>query len=212
MLLRRFRGRCRSSPAPLPMLALLLPLLLLGACASTPQTRFYTLAADPAPSPAAGFPARIAVGPIDLPDYLDRPQIVTRIDDNRLRVDEFNRWGGRFDQDIDRLLQRGLGAALGGDRVSGYRNSVANGRRDYRVAVQILRFDGRPGGDVVLDVAWSVIDESTLDVVLSRRERYTQTWDDEDYGAYAATLSDLLARLVDDIAPALRRVVGVESP
>jgi uncharacterized protein len=186
---------------------LLLGALLLGACASTPQTRFYTLEIDAAAFAVDNFDKRVAVGPIDLPDYLDRPQIVTRIGDNRLRVDEFNRWGGRLDEDIDRVLQRGLGAALGRDRVFGYRSSIGGGS-DYRVALQIVRFDGGPGGDVVLDVAWSVIDQATLDVVLNRRDRYAEAWAGTDYGAYAAVLGILLARLVDDIAPALRELAA----
>lgn len=193
-------------PSPVAWVWTLVPLLL-AACASAPQTAFYTLALDSAPASVADFPAHVAIGPIDLPDYLDRPQIVTRIGENRLRVDEFNRWGGRLDEQIDHVLQRGLGSALGRDRVFGHRSGVGVGR-DYRIALQVLRFDGTPDGDVVLDVAWSVIDETSLDVVAHRRDRYVAAWNGTGYDAYAATLSGLLARLVGDVAPVLRQVAG----
>ena len=51
-----------------------------------------------------------------------------------------------------------------------------------------------------------VIDETTLDVKTTRRERYVANWTEPGYAAYAAVLSRLLARLVGDIVPVLRDV------
>jgi len=73
--------------------------LILAGCAKTPPSRFYTL------SPLSGSEAKagaekedhdltIGVGPITLPDHLDRPQIVTRESSNVIELAEFDRWAG----------------------------------------------------------------------------------------------------------------------
>jgi uncharacterized lipoprotein YmbA len=74
--------------------ALVAVLLGLGACASTPS-RFYLLntlpASETVPATAAGRGPVVGVGPITLPKYLDRPQLVTRASRNQLTLGEFDR-------------------------------------------------------------------------------------------------------------------------
>ena len=86
-----------------PSLQFLALALSLSGCAGiSPPTQFYTLA-DPGAvsSPVAPASVRsnaaIGVGPLRLPAMLDRPQIVTRKDDNRVDLAEFHRWAGELD-------------------------------------------------------------------------------------------------------------------
>mgnify|MGYP000004657022 CR=1 FL=1 len=74
-------------------------LILVGlvGCATTPSSNFFVLSAGEVPTQGSPSGIALSIGPVDLPRYLDRPQIVSREGDNRLEVDEFNRWGGALD-------------------------------------------------------------------------------------------------------------------
>src|SRR5262245_33951851 len=70
-------------------------LLGLSGCRSSPPPRFYVLpsltSADTA-LPAAPRDLTIGVGPVSLPPYLDRPQIVTRASRAKLELGEYDQW------------------------------------------------------------------------------------------------------------------------
>ncbi|HHS83814.1 MAG TPA: hypothetical protein ENK38_02680, partial [Gammaproteobacteria bacterium] len=68
-------------------------LLLLAACGTTRPSHFYLL--TPLAQNDSGLEDSgpgIIVGPITLPDYLLRPQIVLRNDENEITFEEFHRW------------------------------------------------------------------------------------------------------------------------
>jgi len=101
--------------------ATLLALALLagtGCLGRSPAPRLYTLAAvggtiaEPAPGELA-----LLVGPVRLPDYLDRPQIVTREGPNEVVADEFHRWAGGLEANVLRALAANLGERLQTRRV-----------------------------------------------------------------------------------------------
>lgn len=185
-----------------PLVVTVVAFLLLAGCASTPAARFYTLNATPVQAAPKTSNLSLALGPIDLPEYLQRPQIVTRAGDNRLGVDEFNRWGGRLEEEIARVLVVHLGRRLGTDRVYSYPSRIA-ADTDYRVVLEFRRFDGVPGGEVVLEAAWSLVDDRNASVLETGQASYRQSVQGADYADYAAALSALLARLGDDLAGAL---------
>lgn len=147
-------------------LLLLLALLGLGlgmtACRSAaPPITYYTL--DPlSPAEFASRPPadstllRIGVGPVSLPTYLERAQIVTRSGDHTLAVNDFHRWAGPLDEEILRVLVVSVGAALPGAEVLPY----PWGRRyepSHQVRLTVQRFDGQIGGRVHLKGLWHLI-------------------------------------------------------
>jgi uncharacterized protein len=95
----------------LALVTLVASLLGLGACASTPS-RFYVLntlpASETVPATAAERGPVIGVGPITLPKYLDRPQIVTRASRNQLALGEFDRWAEPLQDNVLRVLAQNL--------------------------------------------------------------------------------------------------------
>lgn len=174
----------------------------LGSCATAPRASLYTLNGTE-PVPAGDLSSLVlAIGPVDLPQYLDRPHIVTRLSDTRLRVDEFHRWGGALEEDISRILALQLGGRLGTRRIYNYPSRVV-AETDYRIALDIRAFDGALGGTVKLDVSWSVIDDRSSRVVKTGQARYQSTSGGPGYDAYVAALSDTVAQLGDDLAVAL---------
>ncbi len=180
---------------------------LLGACATTPRANFYTLNGVDPDKADVRFPLVVAIGPVDLPQYLDRPHIVTRVGGNRLSVDEFNRWAGALEEDITRVLARRIGGRLGTQRIYGYPSRVVPDT-DYRIALDIRAFDGALGGEVHLDVSWSVIADRSGEVLQTHQASYQGLSVGDGYEAYAAALSETLAQLGDDLATALRKLAS----
>jgi len=89
--------RIRSDPRA--GFSLFLTAVILAGCASSQPSRFYQL--NPMPNqttPVSHLSAShnivLAIGPLRIPDYLDRPQIVTRSGKNELKLSEFGLWAG----------------------------------------------------------------------------------------------------------------------
>lgn len=188
------------------LLSVVLVTFLLVACSTTPKASFYTLnEADSVVPPDRQSRLVLAIGPIDIPQYLDRPQIVTRAGGNRLSVDEFNRWGGRLDEEISRVLAQNIGRSLGTRNIFNYPSRIAPDA-DYRIGLDIRGFDGALGGEVTLDVAWSLIADRSGKVMETGQTLYRSLSGGEGYDAYAAALSETLEQLGNDLAAALHRL------
>lgn len=130
--------------------------VLLGACASSPPARFYTLSA-PATAAANPVPAAytVLVGPVGIPEIVDRPQIVLRGGDNRVEVLEASRWAAPLEGEIARVLADRIGGALPEARVATVHARSAP-RPEYRVVVDVQRFETSPASGVVLEALWTV--------------------------------------------------------
>jgi len=194
-------------------LGLVLVFALLG-CATAPPTRFYALSAEPvaAIKPSKAAPGLVlAVGPVDLPEYLRRPQIVTRPGENRLEVSEFDRWGGALEEEITRVVTQQLGATLGTTRVYSYPSRIMPDI-DLRIPVNVRTFDGTLGGEAVLDAAWSIIDERRARVLDTRQSVYRVPVNGTGYAAYAVAMSACLAQLSRDIAGVVVARAGQVTP
>jgi len=77
------------------ILLLLLIMLVLVGCSTTPPSRFYVLTPQATSNvDTKDFDLVVGVGPVRLVAYLERPQIVARESANQLKVEEFDRWGG----------------------------------------------------------------------------------------------------------------------
>ena len=92
---------------------LLAGLLLLGllACASRGiDVREYVLTslAAPVSSDPGGHALALAVGPVVVPPYLRRREIVTRIGSNELRASDTHRWGEDLGQGLARVVAANL--------------------------------------------------------------------------------------------------------
>jgi uncharacterized lipoprotein YmbA len=188
-----------------------LPILIAGCLfGSTPPSRFYTLAPQEAATPVvASTPVSVlVVGPIGIPAYLDRKQIVTRSGGNELILAEFNRWGRTLESEITGALIAQLQERLspaGISAVSWESVPFLPVKVIYQVPVGISRFDGILGESVVLRCRWGVIakregkDIPSVDRELSITEKV----DGGSYGAQVAAMQRALARLGKEIADSI---------
>lgn len=198
-----------GAPVMSGVAVLLLACLLLSGCAgSSAATRFYLLSPPPGGSvramPAAPQ-ARVAVGPVSVASYLDRPQIVTREGDGvRLALAEFDRWAEPLAESLPRVLAEDISRALGGGQVLVYLGAHADDA-DIRVAVDVNRLDGSLGGTVELDAWWALLDRSGA--TLRRGRMVERRPAGGDYAAMVGAQGMLAAVLADTVAAAVREVL-----
>lgn len=177
--------------------------LLTAACGRSPRVTFYTLApvAKVEAAPAETTPA-IVVGPITLPELVDRPHFVVRVTANRVDILETHRWAEPLKSEIPRLIAQNLGRLLGTNRVSSHRQH-AGGDAQYRVLVDILRFESVPGDAVTVDAAWT-LRRGAGAAPRKGRSLVVEKTAGAGYDALAAAYSRALAGVSGDLARAIR--------
>jgi uncharacterized protein len=189
--------------------ALVASLLWLGACASTPS-RFYILNTLPVsemiPATAAERGPVIGVGPITLPKYLDRPQIVSRASRHQLALGEFDRWAEPLQENVSRVLAENLALLIPTDhvRLDPWPRSA---RIDYQVRVEVRHFDGWLGGESSLMARWSLLDQGERELV-SRTLHLNAPAGGRDHEALVVAMNQMLEGLSRDIAAAIQRLAS----
>jgi hypothetical protein len=183
-------------------------LIFLSGCASTGTSRFYTLnsinSADIKEKVSlADNSIAIGIGPVEIPDYLDRPQIVTRTSRNELKLSDFNRWAGSLKSDISRVLAKNLSALLTINNVHIYPWKLYMPVK-YQIIVDITGFDGTPGGDVIFKANWTILGENGKKALLSDSSNFSEKINGQGYNALVAAESRVLERLSRDIAAAVK--------
>jgi uncharacterized lipoprotein YmbA len=187
---------------------------VLYACSTTSPTRFYVLSTIGDKPEGAPANVSIGVGPINLPQYLDRPQIVTRLSSNQLVVGEFDQWGGQLDDGFARTLAGNLSILLQTDQVQIYpwKDEESLG---YAVTVDVLNFEQDVDGSSLLDVYWSLLEARTGRVKLRRHATYREPGGTPITEAQARSQGGLLGdgkrRPYDNVVAAMSRNLGALS-
>ena len=178
--------------------------VLLG-CASSPPTRFFVLSSSPDFEKAGNREGEhcfaIGIGPVKVPEYLNQPEIVTRITQNELRLDEFAKWIEPLEDNISRALAKNLLSLLCIRRIAifPWRGGTPI---DYRIDVDVIQMDGILGESASLDVAWSISDgaDPKKSPLLTKRSTYKESTGGGDHGAFVSAQSRNLASLSREIA------------
>ena len=178
----------------------------LPGCGSSPKETYYTLSADAVVNgaiPASGESAySIAVGSITLPEIVDRPQFVLRAGPNEVTFVELHRWAGPLKSEIPRIVADNLATDLNVKRVTAYPQNAGE-NADYRVLIDIQRFDSTLGESVTIDALWSV--KRTSDGALrTGRSTARESSSGGTYEAVVAAHSRALATISREIAEAIR--------
>ncbi len=181
--------------------------LLAAGCAKTQPSQFYTLSsqrgAAKAPGTGASGPA-VGVGPITLPQYLDRPQIVTRSSANKLELAEFHKWAESLENIFSRTMADNLGALLNTDQVV-----VLPRRRspriDYQVEIDVTQFDTTVGGQTVLTARWTLFGADGERTLVSKESTITNgSANPKSYESIVAAMSQAVGQLSREIAEAIQ--------
>lgn len=161
-----------------------LALLALGAAGcfsglgggTSPSPRLYVLTpvvelatATPVSAPRLGT---IGVGPVSVPGYLDRPQLVTRRSPGNIEIHEFDQWGEPLQAGVSRVVGVNLSRLLPGSHVVSFPWRTTE-RIGYQLVRNLVQLDGPPSGDVVVDVRWRILDAAGKEVT-ARVSRFAE--------------------------------------
>ena len=190
-------------------------LVILGGCAHTDPARFYILDSLSSSETdkqviATEHDVPIVIGPIELQEYLDRPQIVTRVSSNELKISEFDQWAESLKNNISRVLAENISILLSTKDVFVYpwrRSELI----EYQVIMEVIRFDGTLGGNVVLDTHWAILTGDDGKMLLIKKSSYSRPTGGENYQALVAAKSQILADFSRDIAQAINSITKKET-
>jgi len=147
----------------------------------------------------------LGVGPVRLPGYLNRDELVTRVSQNRFDVAQNDRWIEPLEDNFSRVLTQDLHALLKNERIVRY--PWPNSRRiTHQVEIEVLRFEPLPGQEVELAARWTIFDNGTKQPLASKSSVIKRPIKQASQEAAVDALSGTLADLSREIADAVRTV------
>jgi len=186
--------------------------LVVGGCAllidrPTPA-RYYLL--TPVAERPPGMRTRpdliVGLGPIRIPAYLDRPSLMTRVDQNRVQPSNVDLWAAPLSQSVPAVLVENLTTLLAPRQVVTY-PWYRTAKVSCHVRVDVRRLERRAGGGASFAARWSV-EEVGKDGTLRRGSTEVDDVTPDDADAVVAALSVGLAQLSEDVARAVDEVTS----
>ena len=174
--------------------------LLVSGCGGTKDQYFRLTASGPATTKTTGL--AVGIGPLMLPTYVDRAELVFQSGPNRFEIPAKVRWAGALQDNFGQVLATDVGRHLN----SG--NIVANPapgdtRFRYRVSVTVRQFHAISGEGAILDAAWRVEDAATRQVLRNASGSFHSPISGDGYAAVVAAESDLIEQLAASISHSL---------
>jgi hypothetical protein len=154
-------------------------------------------------TPAIGL--TVGLGPLKLPEYLNRTERAVRVGPNQLRFLENQRWTEPLEANVSRVLSQNLRERLETARILTLPTVLAV-RRAYDVPLEILRFESTGKGDAELSARWGIKDGKTDEILVANETHIVEPATGPDAEAAVAALSRALGRWSDEIGSALLQV------
>lgn len=174
--------------------------VIAAGCSSAPA-RFYSLASTAAADGTPATPSTVMVGPVTIPAAVDQPEFVVQVAANQVHVDEFNRWVSPLSDGIARAVAADLVVLLGTPEVA--TADLPNFSADYRVTIDVQRFESIQGQAATLEAVWTVRKTAGGEIRTGRTVAREPT-QGQGFDALAAAHSQALAKMSSDIAAAIR--------
>ncbi len=181
--------------------------VFLGCAAHSPSVTYYLLTPLERPAvtkdaPDDSRPVRIGVGPIVLPEYLKRPQIVYRQENNLVSIDEFDRWAEPLANNFTRVLTENLALLLNTDYVYPYPHKHKT-KIDYYILIDIYRFNATPGPKAELIANCNVQSGEDRSLVYKKKFSISKNLSAGDAAETVSVLNDILSDFSLEIATAI---------
>ena len=144
----------------------------------------------------------IGIAEVEVADYLQKSELMTRMSAGRLQIHNKDVWAGSLAKNVQTVLQQNLSNLLPGRIFLSYPWEEPIDDK-YRIYVTIDRFDAYETGNVTLKGRWSLVNKEQNSV------RYSESINDSAQGgdtldAMVTTQSRLLDRLSRRIAVKIR--------
>ena len=149
----------------------------------------------------------LGIGPVTLPGYLDRQEIVIRVAQNQINLAENDRWAEPLEENFSRVLSQNVAAILRADRINAYPWPIDK-KPVYQVEVEVLRFEANTAQEAQLSARWTVRNSGKKDSIRYRETRLSRPAKARSTDASVAALSEVLADLSREIAAAIEAMEG----
>ena len=179
-------------------------------------SRFFTLSSLPQVEQAtlknSTRPEKmfLGIGPIKLPSYLDRQELIVRSAQNRFEVSENDRWAEPLQENFSRVLSENHALLLDTDLIVIYPWSPAN-RPRYHVEIEVLRLEANSERNGQLFARWSVLDGADKKVAVVKESRIIRNTKDKSTDGSVAALSEAVGDLSREIANAVSGIDGKQK-
>jgi uncharacterized protein len=192
----------------------LLALTALAGCPSfSPQpdrSRFFALTAKAEADSAADSSGleqlSLGVGPVRIPGYLDREELVTRVAENRFDVAQNDRWIEPLEENLSRVLAQNLYTLLRSERIVRY--PWPNNRRiTHQVEIEILRFEPTAAREAHLSARWVIVDTAAKQPLANKTSFLKRPIRQESKEAAVDAMSETLSDLSREIADTVRTII-----
>ena len=152
---------------------------------------------------AAGPRLTLGVGPVVLPAYLARLQIVRRAGENQLVLSSTGVWGEPLDRNVQGVVAVNLTRLLGNVEVVSYPSFTAVGI-DRQISIAILRFDADEHDKVSLDARWTIQRPAEKVAADTRQSHIVEQAADGSTASMVAAMSEAVGALSQEIARDVR--------
>ncbi|MFH1889167.1 MAG: PqiC family protein [Candidatus Omnitrophota bacterium] len=192
--------------------------LVSGGCMSIPNSptpRFYTL--RPIDKGEAGtklniaFDIIIGVGPVRIPEYLNRPQIVTQDKNRMLKFSEFDRWGEPLDLALTRLIATNFTVMITGGNIEIYPWNLVI-PVTYQVVADIVQLESELNKDLFIALQWSIFDVQNTKMLLTKRSEFSKPINPHNYAGMVQALSDVCVSLSSEMAREVATLAAEPKP
>lgn len=174
----------------------------------TDSAQYAVLASVDELSPAGSAPvstaARVGLGPVTLPEYVLRSQIVSRVAGTRIVVSDTERWAEPLDRAIVRVLAIDLERTTGAGRIV-HHPWYERDRPDVQIEIAFARCERDESGRVVVAARWSVRDFRGGAPPIERESRIERATAGPEGASTALALSEALAEMCREIASAVAK-------
>jgi len=177
---------------------------LLAACGGSAKTHYYTLQplAAAARPPAARNIEHIAITAFKLPELVDRPQLVLRQGETQVQIDDNHLWGQSLRNEILDNLASQLAQETGALRVT-LPNQSGKDQAQYKIDLEITRFDSIPGTAAVIEAHWTIQGKTAAQNKTGQAALSEPASGPDTHDALVAAHRRALARLAREIAGGL---------
>lgn len=189
----------------------LLYVLTLSGCAVTTPSQYYLLSPVKEKTetsvPDADKLHIIGVGPIKFPKYLNRSPIVRFSGENKVEVDEFNRWAEPLEQNFSHVMRINLTRLVASSYALEYPWKRMM-KVQYQVILEVHQFGAQADNNVKLYAHWAILNLSkNKKIEIVRKFKYSQKLDTVNYQTIVAEQSRALGKLSQDIAKEMQRLM-----
>ena len=182
--------------------------ILVAACSfggKTKSSQYYVLDAKVEKSDSDKLSnIALGVGPISIPGYIDRPQIVTKTDTPKIQIQECARWAEPMDEMFTRALTQNIQILTKSQQIYSHPWSNASEFK-YRLQAKVIKFENNLDGDALLIVHWALIGDTNSSEAMVKNTRYDVLSKGTDVSSNVNALNEAVAQFANDIVKTLEQ-------